>query len=52
MDILTEIYRIKQVMGLITEQNDRSLVDENVYEAIKNIESVFSFTDCSRQEED
>lgn len=45
MDILTEIYRIKQVMGLITEQNDRSLVDENVYEAIKNIESVFSFTD-------
>ena len=45
MDILTEIYRIKQVMGLITEQNDKSLVDENVYEAIKNIESVFSFTD-------
>ena len=45
MDILTEIYRIKQVMGLITEQNDRSLVDENVYEAIKDIESKFSFTD-------
>lgn len=45
MDILTEIYRIKQVMGLITEQNDKSLVDENVYEAIKNIESKFSFTD-------
>ncbi len=45
MDILTEIYRIKQVMGLITEQNETSLVDENVYEAIKNIESVFSFTD-------
>jgi ribosomal protein L24E len=45
MDILTEIYRIKQVMGLITEQNDNSLVDEIVYDAIKNIESVFSFTD-------
>ena len=45
MDILTEIYRIKQVMGLITEQNDESLVDEKVYDAIKNIESVFSFTD-------
>jgi len=45
MDILTEIYRIKQVMGLINEQNSSNLVDEEVYEAIKNIESVFSFTD-------
>ena len=45
MDILTEIYRIKQVMGLITEQSSGNLVTDDVYEAIKNIESVFSKTD-------
>lgn len=45
MDILTEIFRIKQVMGLITEQASGNLVTDDVYEAIKNIESVFSKTD-------
>jgi hypothetical protein len=45
MDILTEIFRIKQVMGLITEQSSSNLVTDDVYEAIKNIESEFSATD-------
>lgn len=44
MNLQENIQRIKQVMGLISEQAG-GLVPNNVYSAISDIESTFSYTD-------
>lgn len=44
MNLQENIQRIKEMMGLISEQAG-GLVPDNVYSAISNIESTFSYTD-------
>ena len=45
MNLQENIFRIKQMMGVLNEQTSGNLVGDNVYQAIKNIESVFGFID-------